>query len=129
MYNQALIIAHKAHKDQLRKDLKTPYIVHPIRVASYFQDDLKRTIAVLHDVIEDTHQDLSMFPNNVTDIVKILTKKKDEQYFSYISRIHKNKIATKIKIADITDNLSDNCYEISLEQIQRYNRALNILIQ
>lgn len=123
MYKQALRIALQAHDGQYRKDGKTPYIIHPIRVANYFNSDLKRTIAILHDVAEDTKQDLSMFPKEVLDIIKLLTKTGD--YMSYISKIAKNKIAREIKIADITDNLSDDCSE---EQIKKYNKALKILI-
>lgn len=123
MYKQALKIALQAHDGQYRKDGKTPYIIHPIRVANYFKDDLKKTIAILHDVAEDTKQDLSMFSKEVTDIVKLLTNK--EEYMSYINKIAKNEIAREIKIADITDNLSDDCSE---SQIKKYNKALKILI-
>ncbi len=126
MYKLALKIATQAHKGQVRKDGKTPYILHPIRVADQFNDDFKKTIAVLHDVLEDSNQDLSMFPKKVTDILKILTKKGD--YFSYIKKISENEIATQIKIADILDNLADDCFQIPDSQIKKYNKALKILI-
>jgi (p)ppGpp synthase/HD superfamily hydrolase len=51
MYLTALKIAHHAHKGQTRKDSNVPYIVHPIRVSGYFNDDFRKTIAVLHDVV------------------------------------------------------------------------------
>lgn len=126
MYKLALQIATQAHKGQVRKDGETPYILHPIRVADQFNDDYRKTIAVLHDVLEDTNQDLSMFPKKVTDILKILTKKGD--YFSYIKKISENEIATQIKIADILDNLADDCFQIPDSQIKRYYKALKILI-
>lgn len=126
MYKLALQIATQAHKGQVRKDGETPYILHPIRVADQFNDDFKKTIAVLHDVLEDTDQDLSMFPKKVTDVLKILTKKGD--YFSYIKKISENEIATQIKIADILDNLADDCFQIPDSQIKRYYKALKILI-
>jgi hypothetical protein len=40
-------------------------------------------------------------------------------------KIAKNNIAKEIKIADIVDNLSDDC---SNEQIKKYYKALTILI-
>lgn len=126
MYKLALKIATQAHKGQFRKDGVTPYISHPIRVAQQFKDDYRKTIAVLHDVLEDTDQDLSMFPKKVTDVLKILTKKGD--YFSYIKKISENEIATQIKIADILDNLADDCFQIPDSQIKRYYKALKILI-
>ena len=67
-----------------------------------------------------------MFPKKVTDVLKILTKKGD--YFSYIKKISENEIATQIKIADILDNLADDCFQIPDSQIKRYYKALKILI-
>jgi hypothetical protein len=65
-----------------------------------------------------------MFPKEVLYVIKLLTRTDD--YMIYISKISKNKIAREIKIADITDNLSDDCSE---EQIKKYNKALKILIR
>lgn len=126
MYKLALKIATQAHHGQFRKDGRTPYIIHPVRVAERFKDDYMKTLSVLHDVLEDSDQDLSMFPKEVTDVLKILTRKGD--YLSYIQRIAKNKIATQIKIADIIDNLTDDCFKIPESQIKRYKKALKILI-
>lgn len=127
MYKLALKIATQAHKGQVRKDGKTPYILHPIRVADQFNDDFKKTIAILHDVLEDTDQDLSMFPQEVLSVLDVLTKK--DNYFTYIDNISKNDIAREIKIADIKDNLSDTCFQLSPSQIKRYNKALTILYE
>lgn len=126
MYKLALQIATQAHKGQVRKDGKTPYILHPVRVANQFNDDFKKTIAVLHDVLEDTNQDLSMFPNEVLSVLDVLNKK--DNYFTYINNISKNEIAKQVKIADLKDNLSDTCFKLSPSQIKRYNKALKILI-
>ncbi len=63
----ALAIATEAHKGQMRKDKKTPYIEHPKAVAEIAVDLFRRrhhivdtrvselvyVIGVLHDVIED----------------------------------------------------------------------------
>ena len=95
MYKLALQIATQAHKGQVRKDGKTPYILHPVRVANQFNDDFKKTIAVLHDVLEDTNQDLSMFPNEVLSVLDVLNKK--DNYFTYINNISKNEIAKQVK--------------------------------
>ncbi len=126
MYKLALQIATKAHKGQVRKDGITPYIKHPIRVADKFNDDFKKTIAILHDVLEDTDQDLSMFPQEVLSVLDVLTKK--DNYFTYIDNISKNEIAKQVKIADLKDNLSDTCFQLSPSHIKRYNKALTILI-
>lgn len=41
------------HGDDLRKDGKTPYINHPLRVALHLETPLKRAVAVAHDLQED----------------------------------------------------------------------------
>lgn len=125
MYLEAVKIAIIAHQGQYRKNKTTPYVIHPIRVANRVNGDFMKTVAVLHDVLEDTDQDLSMFPSKVLNILDILNKRGN--YFSYINRIKKNRIATEVKIADILDNLSDTSYTISREQVSKYKKALKIL--
>lgn len=131
MYLEALKIAYKAHAGQTRKESCVPYITHPIRVASQFSDDHRKTIAVLHDVIEDTSvrlENLNMFPVSVLVSLDALTKRIGETHFDYINRLKKNEIAREIKIADIIDNLSD-CLTVPSEgMIKRYNKSLDILI-
>ncbi len=56
----AIAFAVRAHGRQLRKDRRTPYIVHPVAVLRHLAGDLGVTApslleaAVLHDVLEDT---------------------------------------------------------------------------
>jgi (p)ppGpp synthase/HD superfamily hydrolase len=132
MYLKALKIAYKAHKNQCRKDSNVPYIVHPIRVSGYFNDDLKKTIAILHDVVEDTDTTLEdldkLFPKNVVVVIGLLSRKKEEKYFDYIKKISLHETAAEIKIADIIDNLSDTISIISPSMLERYVKSLDILI-
>jgi hypothetical protein len=64
-----------------------------------------------------------LFGRKVRKIVAILSRRKNENYFTYIFRVLKNKSATKIKIADIRDNLSDGFARHPI----RYRVALWIL--
>ena len=61
MLTKAIFFATKAHEGQMRKMTNTPYILHPIEVASIIStitDDQDIMAAgVLHDVIEDCHID------------------------------------------------------------------------
>ena len=64
----------------------------------------------VHDVVEDTEitlQDLcdAGFSREVVETVEILTKRQDMTYFDYIDDIHWSETASKIKIAEIEDNL------------------------
>lgn len=134
MYLEALKLAYTAHDNQLRKQSCVPYIVHPIRVANFFSDDFSKTVAILHDIIEDTpitKEDLQKtFNINIAEIVDILTRKKEETHFDYIWRIKNSgsTLAIEIKIADIIDNLSDTLTVCEKSMADRYNKSLKILI-
>lgn len=140
MYNKALSIARNAHDKQIRKQTGVPYITHPYRVAKGFQDDLRKTIAILHDVFEDTDTlakeliPLSYLEENRDDFmlaveaIQAITRLKDEDYFVYITRCNKNPLAREIKIADMMDNLSDMICKVNPSLKDRYDKALKILI-
>lgn len=131
MFQKALQIAYKAHKGQHRRDSNVPYIVHPLRVSNCFNDDYRKTIAILHDVIEDTDikpDDLNL-PKNVLDVLDVLTKRDNETHFEYVERVKCDEVATTIKIADIVDNLSDTISVQPQSMIDRYNKSLKILIE
>ena len=59
---KAFSIAEKAHEGQLRKDKKTPYFVHPVKVVEILSkihaDEDILISAILHDVPEDTKFDI-----------------------------------------------------------------------
>jgi len=134
IYDKARKIAEKAHKGQFRFDGKTPYITHPIAVARYFDDDLRKAVAVLHDVIEDTNitaEDLLAqgIPKRVVELVEILTRRPKENYDVYVNRVIKDPTAMQIKVADMDHNLKtatnpktrkkyENTYILLLEKIE-----------
>lgn len=66
--NKAFWYAVKAHKGQMRKDGKTPYIAHPVEVAEIVgtitEDPRVVAAALLHDVIEDT-------PVKMQDLIRV----------------------------------------------------------
>lgn len=108
MLGKAIEIAAVAHAGQTDKS-GLPYIFHPIRVASTFEDEVLQTIAVLHDVVEDTSITLveldNIFPQGVVTAVEYLTRKEGEEYNEFIDRAGRNPMARLVKIADIRDNL------------------------
>lgn len=57
MFDEAVQFATEAHKGQVRKGTKKPYIVHPVEVAKIVatmtSDEEILSAAVLHDTIED----------------------------------------------------------------------------
>ncbi len=125
---KSLEIAMKAHAGQYRRDGITPYIDHPIAVAMNFDDPILKSIAYLHDVLEDSnitvkYLDEQGLPVIVVGAVIFLTRKKDESYLDYILKVKKHPYATLVKIADINHN-----YPTSHKSKQeRYEMALYIL--
>ncbi|UFP93802.1 HD domain-containing protein [Gloeobacter morelensis] len=61
-YNDALILAARAHRDQLRKGTDIPYVMHPFHVSLLlircgYSEDVA-IAALLHDVVEDCNVSL-----------------------------------------------------------------------
>lgn len=110
VFEKALSIAVEAHRGQVDK-LGMPYVLHPLEVARRVDTLELKTIAVLHDVIEDTEitaKDLveKGIPREIVEIVEILTKPKGEDYEEYVRRVAKNAKARKVKLADLEHNTS-----------------------
>lgn len=129
---KSIHIASKAHKDQYRKDGKTPYIEHLFAVAYSVEPNTTETIAtaLLHDVIEQTGTTVEDMreqgiPEKVIHAVELLTRSDlDITYLDYIRDIKENPLARVVKIADINHNLS--CDPSPTAKI-RYRKALEIL--
>lgn len=107
MVSAADALAEHAHAGQTDKAGR-PYIEHPRRVASRFTDPVLRTIALLHDVVEDTQVTLNdlhrQFPTVVVNAVDALTHRKGEDRATYYRRVRSNERARKVKLADVDDN-------------------------
>ena len=124
----AQLLATKYHQGQYRRDGVTPYIHHPAAVAASFESDYCKSVAWLHDVLEDTEADLgelpAAFPDEIVDAVIAITKKNGEDYQQYLERVAANPLAKMVKIADIKHNLSDSPI---VKQIEKYTKALRFL--
>ena len=136
---KAMKIAYEAHLGQLDYN-GVPYIFHPCHLAEQMDDEISCTVALLHDVVEDTDltfTDLEqIFPAQVLEIVRLLTHDENIDYFDYIREIKKNPIATKVKLEDLKHN-SDESRSIgsNLTQDQllywktKYAKAKEILLR
>lgn len=107
----AMKTAYKAHLGQLDYN-DVPYIFHPYHLAEQMDDEISCTVALLHDVVEDTSLTFSdleqIFPKQVVEIVMLLTHDEKVDYFDYIQKIKTNAIATKVKLADIEHNSNED---------------------
>ena len=132
---QALAIAKDAHKGQVDK-AGMNYIQHPLFVASLVEGELAKTVALLHDVVEDsdwTLEDLRKegLPEEVVQAVAILTKKRNENYEEYILRVKQNPLARQVKLADLQHN-SDlsrlaNVTDRDRKRVAKYQKAIAFL--
>lgn len=119
-------IAKKAHKGQVDKAGKD-YIYHPMTVASNVGNDEDAIIvALLHDVIEDTDITINDLKDQFSDaVIKALvcvTHKENEPYMTYVKRCATNKIAKKVKIADLETNMDlSRLSNVTQKDIDRVN--------
>lgn len=137
LLSTAIIMATKAHDGQVNDKCGEQYILHPLRVMEKMKDDISRIVAVLHDIIEDTNitkEDLAEagFSQEVIEAVICLTRRKNEDYFSFIRRCKQNNIARFVKLADIEDNMDlrrlSNPTEKDYERNSKYKKASDILL-
>lgn len=139
MTMKAMRIAYKAHNGQLDKS-GVPYIFHPYHLAEQMDDEISCTVALLHDTVEDTKVTLDMlekeFPDTVVTAIKILTRDKSISYLDYVRKIKVNKIATKVKLADLKHNMDESrlvdCTDTNIllkhrDLMNRYKKAQEIL--
>lgn len=108
---KALALAIEAHAGQKRWN-GDEYITHPVRVAQHFDSPILQTIALLHDVVEDTNitfDELRLkFGDYVANCVGDLTKQDGEAYADFIFRLSSGDDSSiEVKLADLCDNLSD----------------------
>lgn len=109
-FSKALQIAVDAHFNVLDKGGHS-YILHPLRIAMRLrtQDEELMSIAVMHDVMEDsnvTFEDLLAygFSERVVGTCRLLTHQKGISYSDYIDSLRYNIDALKVKREDLRDN-------------------------
>lgn len=122
IWQHAASFAAHAHRSQIRKDNKTPYFAHPVRVAFTVreafgcEDQTAIAAAFLHDTIEDTTTDyddlFEHFGKDVADCVAALTKNptlpehlREPAYDAGLAAASWQ--ARLVKLADVYDNFHD----------------------
>ena len=132
---KALKLCFEAHKDQKDKS-GMPYVFHPFHLAEQMRTEETVTVALLHDVVEDTDytlQDLADmgFPPAVTEALALLTHDKSVPYMDYVATIKANPIAREVKLADLAHNSDlsrlDKVDEKALRRAEKYRRAIELL--
>jgi|GEM_PF-852412 len=115
-------LAERWHGDQMGKDGR-PYIEHPRAVARIVASErgqelarrwnvdleLAQAVALLHDVLEDTavtadEMAEAGLPQQVIDVLHVMTKPRGADYMDYIRRVKGNPTARLVKWADLQHN-------------------------
>ena len=130
-YGVAKALAIAAHSQQKDKGGEC-YFKHVERVANRVHGSMWKTVAYLHDIIEDTpmklhHLEQAGFTDPILTAVGLLTRSPARgTYAEYIEEIaiSGNIIAIDVKLADLADNLSsDRAAPIPDSLRERYRLA------
>lgn len=99
---------HMGQVDKAGRDYVTAHVADVVRRMPE-DDAYGRTVAWLHDVVEDGHPDVLMhlaveFPESVVDAVIAITHRTSEPRDDYYRRVRANPLALHVKLADIGSN-------------------------
>ncbi len=135
LLEKAISIAVDSHSGQVNNKAQ-PYVLHPLRMMFKAVTIEEKIIAVLHDVIEKTTIDLEYlrsvgFSDRIVLGIDALSRRPQENYDKYIDRVAENKLATKVKIIDLDDNINsldlDRSQESKSNKFLKYQKARNTL--
>jgi hypothetical protein len=94
------------------------------------ETEAERTVALLHDVVEDTGRTLDDLRNlgysdEVVAALGCVTKREGETYEDFVERVASNPIARRVKLADLEDNMDlRRLTAIQPKDVDRLNRYL-----
>ena len=132
---KALEIAFDAHKDQVDK-AGLPYIYHPFYLATQMETEDSIIVALLHDVVEDSHYTFEEiesfgFSPSIISALRLLTHEDSEDYIAYIHRVKENELARIVKLADLKHNSDvsrlSHMDDKARERLNRYAESIKIL--
>lgn len=139
----ALRLAAEAHVGQVDRGGQ-PYILHPIRLMMRMETMREKVVALLHDVWEDSHPEFQEAISQLLfrecpiedyirmfDALHALWRKKDETYEAYIRRVAGHRLARRVKLVDLEDNMNlariHRPKDRDFERIKRYAKAYRYL--
>lgn len=115
-YQKAIRFAVSELHDKLNDKADELIIEHCSRVSIQCMDlwgEDEQVVGILHDVLEDcdcmeaTLPKLSeKFSSKICDAVFALTRCEGESYSDYIRRVSANRLARRVKLADLMDNMN-----------------------
>ena len=136
LVKKAALISFEAHKNDL-DSAGYPYFMHPLYLASQFDDENRVCVALLHDVVEDHGDKFSFeylkdqgYNDEIIEALKLLTHIKGTEYLDYIKKIKTNEIARDVKLADLSHNLDSRRNNGAIHpKTEKYKQAIQILTE
>lgn len=132
---RAMQICFEAHSGQVDKG-GMPYVFHPFHLAEQMETEEEICTALLHDVMEDTVWSCGQlaaegFPPSVMEALLLLTHDDGTPYLDYVERLSGNRIASRVKLADLRHNSTAGRLAVIGEKerkrMRKYLRAQAIL--
>ena len=101
-----LIEGNLIRQEQIIQNIQS---MQQVYVASQVCTEDEKAVALLHDVIEDspfTAEELLQagLPETVVTAVQVLTKKKGQDYQTYLENVKSNSLGRVVKLADLKHN-------------------------
>ncbi|MBV9282862.1 MAG: GTP pyrophosphokinase [Chloroflexi bacterium] len=127
----AILLAIQAHRGQVEK-AGQPYCLHLLRVMLRLDSELERMAGVLHDIVEDTPYTLADlrqmgYPAAVVEALDCLMRRDGETYDEFLERIKTDRLARRVKIADLEDNMDlrrlPRLVDADVARMNRYRSA------
>jgi (p)ppGpp synthase/HD superfamily hydrolase len=148
IFGIAYAIAEKAHAGQYRRlPDGRPYIEHVKDVAALMPTWELKTVAILHDSIEDSDGMVTAkkllkvgMPRQIVAAVVAMTKPKStKDYLKYVEdKVKPNALATKVKLADNYVNMRDRLAAVivggpeaasSAKKLSNYAKSIALLVE
>lgn len=87
-----------------------PYVFHLMRVATKQTTKVRKVLALLHDLFEDTDKEEQCLrdcgvPESIIARVSLLTRRPEQSYEDYINQILTDLDCTYVKQGDLEDNM------------------------
>ncbi len=132
---RAMQICFEAHRNQRDKG-GMPYVFHPFHLAEQMETEDEICAALLHDVMEDTDWSFAQlagegFSPAVMQALLLLTHDDHTDYLDYVRRLSGNRIAARVKLADLRHNSMPGRLpaigEKERKRMRKYLRAQAIL--
>lgn len=133
---KAIELAVKYHSGQIDK-AGQPYILHPLSVMAKVSSITEKTVAVLHDIIENTPMTVAQlrdfgFSQKVVNAVIALTKTDGMTRIEAAYQAKANPIARIVKLADLSDNMNikriSNPTQKDYDRLEEYKQVKKILL-